>query len=80
MNIYASYNVLTSQANDKSQKIPQLCFIWLIPFIGAAITNHLLNDPYRKPKESTSGREMDYEEAWNYSHNEPPSSETSSTD
>jgi TRAP-type C4-dicarboxylate transport system permease small subunit len=41
LNIWASWRVLTDHLSSWQQRIAQLAFVWLLPFIGALVTLHL---------------------------------------
>ena len=65
MNLYASYVVIRSNRNGRRQKIMQIAFVWLLPFIGSIVTTHLLNEPLRRPVSQRRWIDTSDERAWN---------------
>ena len=88
LNVWASWRVLGDQLSSWQQRIAQLAFVWLIPFIGAFVTLQFKKD---QPEQGTGTyREIpDAGDDFGYSskaerhtrgndpeapsHNEPPS-------
>lgn len=65
MNAYASYVVLQSTRNEKGQKVMQIFFVWLLPFIGSVVTTHLLKERLQRPVTSRSWIDSSDGRAWN---------------
>ena len=47
---YATVLVMKSEHFDDTQKLRQVIFIWLIPFVGAILVRIALNAAEREPK------------------------------
>lgn len=47
---YATVLVMKSDHFDDTQKVRQVIFIWLIPFVGAVLVRIALNEAERAPR------------------------------
>jgi hypothetical protein len=70
LNIRASFFIIRSSYNGRSQKAVQMAFVWLLPFIGAIATAHIhkgIGRECRSVKPYNAGA-FEYEADWALSH------------
>jgi hypothetical protein len=60
-NLYATFIVIRSPLSERAQKLWQLAFVWLLPFIGASFVISILEEQPRSylfnPRHSVSWKE-----------------------
>jgi hypothetical protein len=63
LNIYASRRSIRDQLVSPTQRIAQLCFVWLVPILGAIVTLAVLRNTL-EPSEGTYRKEPDLGEQY----------------
>ncbi len=64
LNLYASRLILRSKLNDAFEQKAQLVLVWIIPFLGAAFTIHVLKESFRSPWFGRGHSGIEPEQAW----------------
>jgi hypothetical protein len=67
LNLYASVKVLRDSLSTRTQKLLQLCFVWLLPMLGAVLTASLVSGTRHPTVDVPSRSGMEFVNYWHSS-------------